>query len=130
MHIYIHVYIYVCVCVSIYITRPTRNSTFNVHKHHGIKLLTRFQVRLNHLRKHKFRNNFQHSLDPFYDCGWHIETTIHFFLHCTNYSNLRKTLFDKTGNISVFNVYHQEGYVVCNLFFLIFFYCLFCISYS
>ena len=51
--------------------------TFNVHK-----LLTRLRVGLRHLREQKFRHDFQDSLDPFYNCGWHIETTIHFFLHC------------------------------------------------
>ena len=54
-----------------------------MHNPHGIKLLTRLRVGLSHLREHKFRHNFQDSLDPF-------ETTIHFFLHCLNYSNQRK----------------------------------------
>ena len=62
--------------------RPSPSSTFNVHTPHGIKLLTRLRVRLSHLREHEFRHNFQDSLDPFCNCGWHIETTIHFFLHC------------------------------------------------
>ena len=30
---------------------------FNVHKPHGIKLLTRLRVGLNHLHEHKFRHN-------------------------------------------------------------------------
>ena len=63
--------------------RPSPNSTFNVHNPHGIKLLTRLRVGLSHLREHKFRHNFQDSLDPFCNCGRHIETTIHFFLHCS-----------------------------------------------
>ena len=66
---------------------------------HEIKLLTRLRVGLRHLREHKFRPNFQDSLDPFCNCGWHIETTIHFFLHCSNYSNQRKILFEKISNI-------------------------------
>ena len=53
---------------------PTFNvhSTFNVHNLHGIKLLTRLRVGLSHLREHKFRRNFQYSLDPFCNCGRHI----------------------------------------------------------
>ena len=31
-------------------------------------------------------NNFQDFLDPFCNCGQHIKTTIHFFLHTSNYS--------------------------------------------
>ena len=51
------------------------------------------------MRENKFRHNFQDSLDPLCNCGRHIETTIHFFLHCSNYSNQRKTLFEKITNI-------------------------------
>ena len=79
--------------------KTSPNSTFNVHNPHGIKLLTRLRVGLSHLREHKFRHNFQDSLDPFCNCGRHIETTIHFFLHCSNYSNQRKTIFEKISNI-------------------------------
>ena len=79
--------------------RPSPKSTFNVHNPHGIKLLTRLRVGLSHLREHKFRHNFQDSLDPFRSCGRHIETTIHFFLHRLNYSNQRKILFEKISNI-------------------------------
>ena len=70
--------------------RPSPNSTFNVHNPHRIKLLTRLRVGLSHLRERKFRHNFQGSLDPFCNCGRHIETTTHLFLHCSNYSNKKK----------------------------------------
>ena len=70
-----------------------------MHSPHGIKLLTRLEVGLYHLCEHKFRHNFQDSLDPFYNCGRHIETTIHFFLHFSNYSNQGKTLLEKISNI-------------------------------
>ena len=65
--------------------RPSPNSMFNVHNPHGVKLLTRLRVGLSHLREHNFRHNFQDSLDPFCNCGRHIETTIHFFPHCSHY---------------------------------------------
>ena len=32
------------------------------------------------------------------NCGRHIKTTIRFFLHCLNYSNQRKTLYDRISN--------------------------------
>ena len=73
--------------------RPSPNSTLYVHNPHGIKLLTRLRVGLSHLHEHKFRHTFQDSLDPFCDCGQDIETTIHFFLHCSNYSNQKKNSF-------------------------------------
>ena len=73
--------------------RPSPDSTFNVHNPHAIKLLLRLRVALNHLRKHKFRHNFPDSLNPFCSCGRHIETTIHFFLHYSNYAKSKKNPF-------------------------------------
>ena len=70
-----------------------------MHNRHGIKLITRLQAGLSYLREHRFRHNFQDSLNPFCNCGQHIETTIHFFLRCSYYSNQRKTLFQKISNI-------------------------------
>ena len=64
--------------------RPSPNSTLDGYNPYGIKLLTRLRVGLSHLREHKFRHIFQDSLDPFFHCGPHIETTIHFFLHRSN----------------------------------------------
>ena len=55
--------------------------------------------RFHHLCEQKFRHNFQGSLYPFCTCGRHFETTIHFCLHFSNYSNQRKTLVDKISNL-------------------------------
>ena len=79
--------------------RPSPNSSFNEHSPHGIKLLIRLRIGLSYLREYKWRHNFQDSLDPFFNCGRHVETIIHFLLPCSNYSNQRKALFDKFGNI-------------------------------
>ena len=40
---------------------------FNVYNPHGIKLLTTLRVGISDLQEHKFRHNFQHSLDSFFD---------------------------------------------------------------
>ena len=82
-----------------------------------IELLTRLRVGLSHLREHKFRHNFQDSLDPFCNCGRHIETTIHFFLHCSNYSNQRKTLFEKISNIKRSLLNQNDSIIVETLLF-------------
>ena len=79
--------------------RPSPSSMFNGHNPDGIKLLARLLVGLSHLCEQKFRHNFQDSPDPFCNCVWNIEATIYFFLHCWNYSNQRKTLFDKISNV-------------------------------
>ena len=92
--------------------RPSPNSTLNVHNPHGIKLLTRLRVRLSHLREHKFRHNFQGSIDPFCNCGRHFETTTHFFLHCSNYSNQRITVFEQINNIKRYLLDKNDSVIV------------------
>ena len=87
------------------------NSTFNVHNPHGIKLLT------SHSREQKFRQNFQDSLDPFCKCDRHTETTIHSFLHCSNDSIQRKTLFDKISNIKRYLLNQNDSIIVETLVF-------------
>ena len=66
-----------------------------MYNHHGIKLLIRLRVGLRHLRESIFWHNFQDSLDPFCNCGRHIETTIHFFLHYLNCSNKKKVFLKR-----------------------------------
>ena len=79
--------------------RPKPNSIFNIHNPLGIKYLARLRVGFNHLKEHKCRHNFQDSIDPMCNCGSGIETTIHFFLHCTNFNTQRQNLFDKIATI-------------------------------
>ena len=72
----------------------------------GLKLLTRLRVNFIHLREHKFRHNFRDTLVPLCNCGLlESETTNHFLLPCTSFSDLRKMLLldgiiDLIGNIS------------------------------
>ena len=65
--------------------RLSENSVFRCHNPKGIKLLTR----LRHLLEHKFKHGFLDSLNPICSCGQNIETSTHFFLHCSDYSNER-----------------------------------------
>ena len=65
----------------------------------GIKLLTRLRLGLSHLHEHKFRHCFRDTLNPLCECGKDIESTVHFFLHCTNFLIPRQTLFQKIRNI-------------------------------
>ena len=54
---------------------------------------------LSHLYEHKFRYIFQDTVNPLCECGKDNESTIHFFLHCTNFLIPRQTLFQKIRNI-------------------------------
>ena len=79
--------------------RPSENPIFSCHNSSGIKLITRLRLGFSHLREHKFRHNFQDTLNPICSCGENIETTTHYLLHCPNYLNERTTLWNNLQNI-------------------------------
>ena len=82
--------------------RPNGNSTFKLGNDFGIILLTRLRVGFSHLREHKFRHRFLDTIDPFCSCSTNsIETTEHFLLHCSNYSNDRNILFNSLKNLDI-----------------------------
>ena len=55
------------------------NRIFSVANIYGIKLLTRLRVGLSHLREHKFRHNFQDTINPLCSCSLETESISHFF---------------------------------------------------
>ena len=69
--------------------RPSENSIFLGHNLKGIQLLTRLRLGLSHLRDHKFKHNFQDTLNPICNCGEDIETSSNYLLHCSHYTNER-----------------------------------------
>ena len=79
--------------------RPMPNSIYKIHNPLGVKYLTRLRIGFSYLKAHKFKQNFQDSIDPMCSCSNGIETTIHFFLHCANFNIQRQTLFDKIATI-------------------------------
>ena len=80
--------------------RPSASSTFNCHNPRGIKLLWRLRLGLSHLREHKLKHSFQDSLNPFCSCGkGEVETSSHYLLHCSNYSEERLVLLNTVKNI-------------------------------
>ena len=56
-----------------------------------VKLLTRLTLGLSHLCDNKFKHSFQDYLNPICSCGKDTETSAHFLLHCSSYSNERST---------------------------------------
>ena len=62
-------------------------------------MLTRLRLGLSHLWKHKFKHSFLDSLNTICSCGEDIETSTHFLLHCSNYSNERSTFLNIIKNI-------------------------------
>ena len=75
------------------------NSIRNIHNPLGVKYLTRLRIGFSHLKEHKFKHNFQDSIDPMCSCSSGIEATIDFFLHCANFNIQGQSLFDKIATI-------------------------------
>ena len=80
----------------------------------GLKLQTRLRVGFSHLKGHKFKHNFQDSLCS---CGNDIESTVHFFLHCPNFTTQRQTLLNKLKSINASVMTENENSVVRMLLF-------------
>ena len=82
--------------------RPNANSVFRVTNNKGVVLLNRLRVSFSHLREHKFRHNFADTVDPFCNCRNNsIETTQHFLIHCSDYSNDRLVMFDNLLQLDI-----------------------------
>ena len=79
--------------------RPSPNSVFKCHNPQGIKFLTRLRLGLSHLREHKFKHSFQDLLNPLCKCGFDVESTSHFLLHCPICNNELSSLLSTVRNI-------------------------------
>ena len=97
--------------------RPLPNSIYNIHNPLGIKYLTRLRIGFSHLKEHKFRHNFQDSVDPMCSCNSGIETTAHFLLRCPNFNTQRQTLFDKIATIDANILRENENNIINILLF-------------
>ena len=64
--------------------RPNSYSIFNINDPKGLK----------YLREHKFRHNFQDTLNPLCSCCLETESVNHFLLRCPFFTHARKTLLD------------------------------------
>ena len=61
-----------------------------------IRFLACLNLGLSFFSEHKFRHNFADCVKPLYSSSIKPETTLHFFLDCHNFLNIRGKLFDKT----------------------------------
>ena len=72
--------------------RPTASPIYNIQHSGGLKLLTRLSVGLSHLREHKFRHNFNDTIDQICNCRTKaIESVEHFLLRCPNHTHYRSS---------------------------------------
>ena len=90
--------------------RPTANNIFGCHNLKGIKYFMRLQLGLIHLHEHKFKNNFQDTLNPLCTCGCDVEN-MSLLLQCPNFLSERNTLLNKITNIDS-NILNQADATV------------------
>ena len=73
------------------VDQPATKAAYNIHNPIGLKFLTRLRLGLIHLKRHKFKHNFQDCVNPLCSCSLEIESFFHFFLHCHHFTSLRAT---------------------------------------
>ena len=74
--------------------RPKANNEFNCNSSKGLKFVTRLRLGLSHLREHKSKHSFQDYINPLCSCSLDVESTIHYFLHCPQFTIERHTLLN------------------------------------
>ena len=77
-------------------TKRSPISIFDIQNPYRIKLLARLLVCFSQLNEHKIKHGFTDTINSICICGGDIESTIHFFLNCSQFNELRQTLFDNT----------------------------------
>ena len=98
-------------------SRPNSNNVFNINNLLELKLLTRLRIGFSHLKEHKFKHNLQDAVDPLCSCGDEIESIVHFFLHCLNFTTQRQTFLNKLKSINASVLAENENSVVRMLLF-------------
>ena len=86
-------------CKVLKFTRSSENSIFLCNNLKGIQLLTRLKLGLSHLQDQKFKHNFLDTLNPICNCNKDIETSWHYLLHCSLYTNESLILQNVIQNI-------------------------------
>ena len=97
--------------------RPTLNPIFDIHFPLGLKLLTRLRLSFSHLREHKFKHNFQDTINPLCNCSTNVESTQHYFLSCLNYNQQRQILWNSLHNLGIDMINYQDKDLVDLLLF-------------
>ena len=96
--------------------RLSKNSIFLCNNPKGIQLLIRLRLGSSHLRDHKFKHNFQDTVNPICNCGEDIETSCHYLLQCSLYTNERLALLNVIQGIDNSILELTDSYFVEALF--------------
>ena len=78
--------------------RPIQKSLHGIVNRWESSIITRLRVHFSDLHEHRFDHNFACE-SPMCVCDLGVESTIHYFLHCRQYSLHRRNLLDKVSDI-------------------------------
>ena len=89
----------------------SQTNIYNIFDPKGLKFLTRLRLGLSHLNEHRFRHSFQDCLNPLCSCSLEIKNTLHYLLHCHQFSHHRvvfmnssvKSICDNFDSVSRFD---------------------------
>ena len=79
--------------------RPVQNSVFNIFDPKGLKILTRLLLEFSHLNEHRFRHNFEESVNPLCSFSLKTEDKEHYLLHCHHFTPLRINLMNSVNSV-------------------------------
>ena len=81
--------------------RPSSNSVYNCDNPKGINLRSDFGwAWVIYIQFSHDLNSFQDSINPLYNCGYEVKSTVHFFLHYNLFTKERSTPFGSLRNLN------------------------------
>ena len=78
--------------------RPPGYSFFGIRDRIGSKQISQIRVGFSDLRDHRYNHKFN-CVTPTYKCGIGDETSVHYFLCCPRYNNIRLTFLSRISEI-------------------------------
>ena len=88
------------------------NSVCTCHNPTGIKFPIRPRLGFSHLCYHKSKHCLLDAVDPLCCCSTAIENTVHFLLHCPNFSSARDTFLSEIASTGTSVIDQDENKVI------------------
>ena len=82
----------------------------------GITIINEDRKVFIRLLYHKFKRGFLDAIDPLCRCSTGIETTVHYFLHCPNFSFARDTFLNEIAIVDR-SIIDQDDIKIIQTFF-------------
>ncbi len=80
------------------VIRPPSKPYYDITDKYGLSLLVKLRVSFSDLRDHRYRHNFN-CPSPICSCKNGVETSAHFLLSCSKFSNIRTDFISKLSAI-------------------------------